>query len=171
MTFIQKINHRFPALGKKFSVFSRKKKTSVWQDMLLCTAVTLSSAFYEYEASLPGIVGEVIRTILLVLMVVCWVWCSFLNGFWKKHSFLVFAAAFWLIPRLIMLARANMSILNYNSFLDAAAQYSTLIVEVSLRRFANLSGTTELITAIILIAWCLCFFGGGKAFGKAIKQW
>jgi hypothetical protein len=170
MTLIEKINHRFPELGKRLATFSQKRKTTVWQDMLLCTAVTLSSAFYEFEAFMPATAADIIKTLLLIFLIVCWLWCAFLNGFWKKYSFLVFAAAFWFIPRLIIIRRANMSILNYNRFLDAASQYSGLLVEVSLTRLSGLINTTALITAIILIGWCVVFFFGGKMFRNSFTQ-
>jgi len=169
MSIIEKADNRFPVLGKKLIKLAREKKTSTVQDMLLCTAITLSSAFYEYETFMPAVAADVLRILIMVLLPVCWFWCAFLNGIWKKHSFMIFTAVYWIIPRIIIIWRQNMSITNYNRFLDAASQYSRLCVETSLRGLSSLLNITELTTSIVLMVWCLCFFYGGRVFRKSVK--
>jgi hypothetical protein len=164
MTLIEKIDNRFPTFGRKIKNFSTCKKTTVWQDMLLCAAVTLACAFYEFEKFFPALATEVIGITLMILFVVCWLWCSFLNGLRKKYSFLIFIAAFWLIPRLITLLRANMSILDYNKYLDAASQYSRLITDYSMSQLSSLLQTSELAATIALICWCMLLFYIGRLF-------
>jgi hypothetical protein len=149
-------------LREKFTDVLENKKTTVRQDMLLCTAVTLSSAFYEFENSIPGIAADFVRITLLFLLLICWLWCAFLNGFRKKYPFLIFTFLFWFIPRLIIAARANMSILNYNKYLDAASQFSSLIAEMSLKNLSDSLNISYFSASVILIAWCFGLFCGGR---------
>jgi len=169
MTFIEKINNRFPALGKKFSEFSHKRKSTVWQDMFLCTAVTLCVAFYEFERFVPAVAVNFISTVLTALFVICWMWCAFLNGFWKKYSFLIFTAVFWLVPRLVILREENAGILNYNKYLDAMSQYSRLLVEFPFLKLSDLFNTSGFLLTVSFLMWCVLMYFAGGHFKKIIN--
>ncbi|MDR0221940.1 MAG: hypothetical protein LBI38_00160 [Oscillospiraceae bacterium] len=170
MTFIEKIDRRFPKLGDGLKKFSEKRGTTVWQDMLLCTAVTFACAFYEYEKFLPAFATNAIKSVLVVLFVFCWLWCAFLNGFWKKYGFLIYAVAFWAAPRLIVLKKERAGIIDYNKYLDAAAQFSRLITDTSLARLSDLLDTPAFYTAVSLLAWCLALFYAGTRFRKCFDK-
>jgi len=170
MTFKEKINFRFPELIVNLTKFSNERKTAPHQDMLLCLAVTAASAFYEFEYFVPEIAGNLIRKLLLILFAVVWIWCSFLNGFWKKYRFLVFTALFWIIPRLIIIVKDGTPIRNYNKFLDAGAQYSRVLVQFSLSGLSGLLNASVILSTVVLLVWCAAAFYAGTAFRKITNR-
>ena len=170
MTFIDKINSRFPALGKKIKKFSRNRKTTVVQDMLLCTAIALTCAFYEFEGFFPAFATNVLKIVLVILFLMCWLWCSFLNGFWGKYSFLIYTTAFWVIPNIIIKKEESTGILNYSVYLDAASQYSRLLVEFPLISLSHYINTTTIFITVALLSWCFCFYFLGGHFKKVVSN-
>jgi len=142
-------------------------KSTVIQDITLCFAVTLTCSFYEYEDFIPQIAAIAIRKISIVLLVVCWFWCSFLNGYRKKYSFLVFTAAFWIIPRIVIIAEEHTGILKYNKYLDAFSVCSRLMADTPLSGLGELLKSNSLYLSIALLTWCLCMFYAGKLVEKS----
>jgi len=142
-------------------------KSTVIQDITLCSAVTLTCSFYEYEDFIPQIAAIAIRKISMVLLVICWFWCSFLNGYRKKYSFLVFTAAFWIMPRTVIIAEEHTGILDYNKYLDAFSRFSRLMADTSLAGFGELLKSNSLYLSIVLLMWCLCMFYAGGLVGKS----
>lgn len=170
MTLLEKVRFRFPKLANIIYGFIKKKKNSVRNDMLLCTGVSLASAFYEFEAFFPPAAVDIIKNLLIFLTVCCWVWCAFLNGFWKKYSFLVFMFLFWLIPRIIIFWEENTGIRNYSKYLDAAAQFSRLISQYSLSGLSRFLNTPLSYVMPALLIWCLLFYIIGRAAEKRLKR-
>ena len=169
MADVEKEKHTFDlkTLLGKIADF-REERTTAGQDIRLCAAVSLACAFYEFEYFIPALAAVYIKAALTVLFVICWLWCSFLNGFWGRYAFPVYAVLFWVIPRLIILRQENTGILDYNKYLDAASQYSRLLVSIPLNGLSALLNTTELYLTAALLLWCLCLFYAGRHFRKAI---
>ncbi|MDR1688373.1 MAG: hypothetical protein LBS21_07155 [Clostridiales bacterium] len=151
--------------GKFYEVFiSKTEKLSIFQNMFLCTAISLACAFYQFDTFIPVVASQTINAFLTVLLVVCWLWCSFISGFWNRYSFLVYTAVFWIIPRLIIMKQENTGILDYNKYLDAASQISRLTVQFSLSELSDFLGTPVLYLTVGLLVWCLCFYFLGRIF-------
>lgn len=170
MTFLEKIKFRFPKFAEVLYEFAGRKKNSVFQDMLLCAGVSLVSAFYEFEEYFMFSAVEFIRNLLVFLTICCWIWCAFINGFWKKYSFLVFTAAFWLIPKIIIYQEEHTGIRNYSKYLDAAAQFSRLISQYSISRLAVFLNSPLTYALIALISWCLLAYFIGVIFKKKYAE-
>jgi len=167
MTLKEKIDNRFPALSRFISELMTKRRNTLFQDMLLCAAVTATCAFYEFEHFLSPLMTDIIRAVLLVLFVGVWIWCAFVNGLWRKYGFLVFTALFWLIPRIFIIWHGSIAdIRDYNEYLHAAAEYSSLLVEFSLVGLSGLMNAPEILTTIVLFAWVVLAFYAGKFIKK-----
>jgi len=154
-------------IKQKIIKLIENKKTALGEDMRLCAAVSLACAFYEFERFIPVLAADVIKAVLIALFVMCWLACSFLNGFWGRYAFLAFTIVFWVIPRLIILKQEGTGLINYNKYLDAASQYSRLLVQFSLTGLSARLNTTELLFTVALLLWCLCMFVAGKALRDA----
>jgi len=152
---------------KIYEKLSEIRKTTIWQDVTICVTVSLTCAFYEFERFFPAFATDTIKAALLALFVICWLWCAFLNGFWRRYRFLAFAALYWTVPRLIILKETGTGILDYNKYLDAASQYSRLLVQFSLLGLSNLLNTSDVYLSAVLLAFCLCLFFAGKRLRAA----
>jgi hypothetical protein len=168
MTLIEKIGGRFPKLPEGLKKAS--EKTAAWQDMSLCAAVTFACAFYEYEKFLPAFATDAIKSVLAVLFAVCWLYGAFLSGYRGKYGFLVYAAVFWTLPRLVILKAESAGILGYDKYADAAARFSRLITDASAAWTARGFGVPVFYVIISLLMWCAALFYAGTRFKKCFTE-
>jgi hypothetical protein len=170
LTNLDKLSFRFPKLAAFLRKFASKPGTNSLQDMALCAAVMLASGFYDFEGFFfPPLTG-IIQVVLTFCVAAVWLWCFFLSGFWRRHWFLIFAAAYWVIPRLIIIREQTASIFEYSRYLAAAGEISLLLVEFPMKGLSALFRTSIIQASIALCAWGLALYLVGYIISRLLRR-
>lgn len=112
------------------------KQNSLFENICLCVAVTLASAFIWFDNFY--FYTDFLSAVTSVLMMLMWLWCGFISGKNKQWGFLVFAGAYWLLPYLYMLVyMAYDSGDTYGSFSTLVYKFSRMIYEYPMSTIAD----------------------------------
>lgn len=141
--------------------------TVVFSQIALCLMITLSSAFYRYEA--VNFYAPVMRTILTVLLILTWLLCSFWCGFRRQRSFVLFSILYWTIPNCIMFMFAN-GIGAFNFTMNTANRISRLLASDPLMDLSGKSGFSALFCSIFLLTLIIISFVAGFYFRKYCRN-
>ncbi len=127
-----------------------KRNLKCYEDMLLCMAVSLASAFYYFDTH--NSFSAYFSPVLTGLVLLCWIMCAIRNGFLHRFSFVVFSIAYWLIPQIfIFWYNNNDNVHNYSSMLRAAQRYSELLVKQPIEHFTDWLDIDAMTFAIIFV--------------------
>lgn len=140
--------------------FLLEKKNSLLENIMLCLAITLTSAFFWYDNYYFFM--DFLRAVVSVLVVVSWLWCGFLSGRDRKWGFLVFAGAYWLVPYLYMLYFSSRdNIADYNAFITMLYEFADLLYDKPLRTIADFTncGVYIWILSLIILTFTTYFVG------------
>jgi hypothetical protein len=170
LTNLDKLTFRYPKMAAFLQKFSAKPGSTCIQDMALCAAVMLASGFYDFEGFFFPPLTFVIQGVLTFCVAAVWLWCFFLNGFWRRHGFLVFAVVYWVVPRLIIIREQTASIFEYSRYLAAAGEISLLLVEFPMKGLSAFFRTSVIQTSIALCAWCLAVYLLGYVIGRYLRR-
>jgi hypothetical protein len=167
---LDKLSFRFPKFAAFLKKFAAKPGTNSLQDMALCAAVMLASGFYDFEGFFfPPLTG-IIQGVLTFCVAAVWLWCFFLSGFWRRHWFLIFAAAYWVIPRLVIIREQTATIFEYSRYLAAAGEISLLLVEFPMKGLSALFNTSIIQATIALCAWGLALYLVGYIISRLLRR-
>ncbi len=126
------------------------KQNSLLENICICVAVNLASAFIWFDNYY--FYSDFLSAVTSVLLVLMWLWCGFISGKSKQWGYLVFTGAYWLLPYLYMLyysARDNIK--NYNGVLELMYKFSRLIFEMPLRTIADFTNCEVYIWVLSLV--------------------
>lgn len=137
--------------GNALKNFVLNKKNNLTENIVLCLAITLSSAFFYFD-NYYGFMG-ILRVIVAVMLFIVWTWCGFLSGKNKSWGFLVFTAAYWAIPYLYMLFYSMRdNVRGYSKWLSLFKKISDLLFDKPLRMVADFAKCDTYILILALIA-------------------
>ena len=124
------------SIGNALKKFLFDRKNSLLENIMLCFAITLASAFFQYDSYYFYM--DFMRVLASVMLLVSWLWCGFLSGKDKKWGFLVFASAYWLVPYLYILCyRSTDTINNYNAVLKMIYKFADMLFDRPLKTIAD----------------------------------
>lgn len=143
-----------------FKSFLMSRKNSLLENIVLCLAVTLASAFFQYD-NYNFFMG-VLRAVVSVMLFIAWLWCGFLSGRDRKWGFLVFAGAYWLVPYLYMLfygMRDGRT--HYDNILELSYKFSDLLFSKPLLTIAVFTncGVNIWVLSLIILTFTMYFVG------------
>ena len=143
-----------------FKGFLMNKKNSLLENIVLCLAVTLTSAFWLYDSYYFFM--DILRAVVSAMLFIVWLWCGFLSGRDRKWGFLVFAGAYWLIPYLYMLFYGSRNGMTYyDDILKLLYRFSDLLFNRPLRIIADLTncGVRIWVLSLIILTFTMYFVG------------
>ena len=126
------------------------RKNSLFENIVLCLAITLASAFFWFD-SYHSFMG-ILRAVVSVLLMFIWLWCGFLSGKDKKWGFLIFSGAYWLVPYLYTLyysARDNIK--DYNAVITMLYKFADLLFDKPMKTIAEFTNCGVHIWVLSLI--------------------
>lgn len=156
------LREKFPKAGEWAVSRFRPRKTTVWQDMALCIAITLATSFYQFENYQPMM--DAMRVFLAVLFLLVWLSLSFLNGRRGRMPFLFFSLAYWLLPQLAMVWQDRIvGTLQYSKWVDGAGKFARLLVEYPFKGMENqLDGKiSSVVMMAVTLSLCVLLFQVG----------
>lgn len=156
MNYIDKLSGKFPRAAKFLQ--DEKRKTSLLQDMIICAFAALAVSFYYFEYNSAYFFADGLRAALLVIMLAAWFAIFFVNGVKKRFGILIFGAAYWLVPLIIITVRGSAT---YSLLLDVLAQYSELLVRYPLLSISEaLTLPYKGVILLFLLVLTLGYFAG-----------
>ncbi|MCH5208943.1 MAG: hypothetical protein J1F04_08660 [Oscillospiraceae bacterium] len=147
-------------LKKFFKDFLMSRKNSLLENIVLCLAVTLTSAFLVYDSYYFFM--DILRTVVSVMLFIAWLWCGFLSGRDRKWGFLVFAGVYWLVPYVYMLCYSSRNGRTYyDDVLKLLYRFSDLLFNRSLLRVADFTNCDVYIwvLSLIILTFTMYFVG------------
>lgn len=149
------------------TVSKTKKHGSLPDDMLLTFLMTFTFAAYSYEERITEGVMRLFGILIFAAFILTWIIVAVKNGTEKKKGFVIYSAACWIVPQLIILLFYNgpqlfrHSVITY-TLSEFSAFFSTRPAEL----IGTYTGiTTEMALVVILLAIFGSFFAG-FAFAK-----
>lgn len=125
------------------------KSNNLFENIVLCLAITLTCAFYYYDRYNSFM--DAGRVIVAVLIFLVWIIGAFSSGKGKQWGFLIFTGSYWLIPHLYMLyysGRDNLR--DYNKYLSLINKISDILVNKPFEFLSEKTGDPAYLYIIIL---------------------
>lgn len=138
------------------------KSNSLTENIVLCIAVTLASAFVYFDRY-NGFAGA-LRALLAVVIFVGWIAAGFSCGKNRKFGFLIFTGAYWLIPNLYLLFYSlRDNVRGYSKWLSLLNKTADILVCKPFGSIAEKTACSEYMYEIVLvvIAVSAYFIGRG----------
>ena len=136
------------------------RKNSLLENIVLCFAITLTSAFIWFDSYYFFM--DILRAVASVMLMFAWLWCGFLSGKDKKWGFLIFATSYWLVPYLYMTYYSSRdNIKDYNAFLRVLYKFSDLLFDKPLKTIAEFThcGVYIWILSLVIMTFTAYFVG------------
>ncbi len=149
------------------TVSKNKKHGSLPDDMLLTFLMTFAFAAYSYEERITEGIMKLFGILISAAFILTWIIVAVKNGTEKKKGFVIYSAACWLVPQIIIVLFYNgpqlfrHSVITY-TLSEFSAFFSTRPAEL-IGRYTGI--TAEMALVIILLAIFGSFFAG-FAFAK-----
>lgn len=141
------------------------KKNTLAENIVLCLAITLSSAFFWFD-NYYGFMS-VLRIVVAVMLFVVWLWCGFISGKNQSWGFLVFTAAYWAIPYLYMLfysMRDNVK--GYSKWLSLLNKFCDLLFDKPLRMVADFAKCEPFVLVLTLFSLVVLTYNIGVSASR-----
>ena len=130
--------------------FVLNKKNSLFENIFLCFAITLASAFFSFD-NYYGFM-DILRVVTIVLLLAAWLWCGFVSGKNKSWGFLIFTAVYWAAPFLYMLFYSTRdNVRGYSKWLSLLNKISDLLFNKPFCVITEWTKRDSLFFACILI--------------------
>lgn len=125
------------------------KSNTLLENIAVCLAVTLASAFMFYENR--GFISDFLRVFISGFIFLVWITCAFSAGKSKKWGFLVFTGAYWLIPNLYLVFYSMRdNVRGYSKWLSLLNKFSDILVNKPFEYLSGKMGCEEFYIAIFL---------------------
>ena len=130
--------------------------------MIICAFATLAVSFYHFERSSVYFFADGLRVFLLILMLAAWIAMFFINGIRKRYGILIFGAAYWCVPLLIITIQNGITdISKYSLLLYVMSEYSDILVRYPVQGIADaLSLPFQGVVLCFLPVLALVYFAG-----------
>ena len=130
---------------------------SLADDILLTFLMTFAFAAYSYEARLDSGVLSAFRYVLLAVLLLTLLITAAKNGINKKTGFIVYSAAYWLLPQLvIVLFYQGPEIFRHSVTMYTLSEFAAILTT---RPAEILGGYCGIPHQMILVIMLLCIFG------------
>lgn len=158
MSILDKLAKAYPRLSGFIGREALRRKTSLWQDILFCVAITLAASFYCFEQYQPKM--DLMRSLLAILLPLIWLGTAIANGIRQRYGFLAFQVLYWLVPQGMILWNAHfVEIGGYSKGTDIMDIVAKLLVTYPLSTLsAQLDGISEMKLALFLAVGCTVLF-------------
>ncbi len=150
-----------------------ESKTSLIESILICMAITIASGFLYYDAHYFFM--EFYRVIVSVLIFAVWTSFAVINGKKKRWGFLVFSAAYWLLPYLFNTFVSVSSLKGtVRNAIIATKKFFEIMYELPFEALARSLGTRYWVLVLILgvfvvVGYYLGFRISGRVHEKPVK--
>ncbi len=151
--------------------FVLDRKNNLFENIALCVAITLTSAFFSYDTYYFFL--DFLRPVVSVLLLFIWLWCGFKSGIHKKWGFLVFTAVYWLVPYLYMLFyRMQDGVEVFGSVTGMFNKFAMLIYERPMINIAEFThcGVNIWILSLGILTFALYYAGVNVAYILKAKE-
>lgn len=133
----------------------------LWLDAVLCVAVTLACSLFSFGSYIDKEIMNPFRVLVMLLMILNWLMTSFTCGKKDKIGFIIFTAAYWLIPTAISIISDEIA--EYGSFLYNMGETARILTGYPFTYCAGLIGIPEYPFGIALALFSAAvFFIAGK---------
>ena len=138
------------------------KSNKLYENIILCLAITLACSFGYYDRYNSFM--EFGRIILAILIFVIWVVGAFSSGKSKQWGFLIFTGTYWLLPHLYMLYyNTRDNVRGYNKYLSLTNKISDILVNKPFEFISENTGEPTFFYLIILtVIVCSAYFIGAN---------
>lgn len=148
-----------------------EKNNNLLENIALCLAVTLASAFVYYDRY-NGFAGA-LRALLVAMIFIGWVVAGYSSGRKRKYGFLIFTGAYWLIPNLYMIFYSlRDNVRGYSKWLSLINKTADLLVCKPFGFIAEKTACSEYLYEIVLVVIAVSAYFIGRSlktvmFGSA----
>lgn len=158
-------------MNKIVEKFLFGKNNSLLENIVLCVAVTLASAFvyYDHYNSFAG----VLRVLLVAMLFIGWIAAGFSSGRKRKYGFLIFTGAYWLIPNLYMIFYSlRDNVRGYSKWLSLLNKTADILVCKPIGFIAEKTACSEYMYEVVLVVIAVSAYFIGRSlktvmFGSA----
>lgn len=133
-----------------------------FDDILVSFLITYAFAAYSYEKYVPEGIMKFMQAVTFVAFVAVWLVNSFKNGKRKGVIFPIFAAAFWLLPQIIIyLANNGPEVFRMSITMYVLSEFSDLVTVVPMKITGSVVGISAYgAMAVILLLCAACYVFG-----------
>ncbi len=133
-----------------------------FDDILAAFLITYALAAFSYEKYMPEGIMKFLQAMVFVAFAAVWFWNSFINGKRKGRAFAIFAAAFWILPPVIIyLANDGPEIFRMSIIMYVLSELSDLLIVVPMKAAASAVGVSAYgAMAVILLICAACYLFG-----------
>ncbi|MBQ8902945.1 MAG: hypothetical protein IJY73_01425 [Oscillospiraceae bacterium] len=144
------------------TVVKNKKHGSLPDDMLLTFLMTFTFAAYSYESRITEGIAKLFGILIFAVFILTWIITAIKNGTEKKKGFVIYSAACWIIPQIIILLFYNgPQLFRHSVILYTLSEFSAFFSTRPAELIGTFTGiTTEMAFVIILITIAGSFFAG-----------
>lgn len=137
-------------MNKFINKFLFGKSNKLYENIVLCLAITLACSFSYYDRYNSFM--DVGRIILALLIFIIWIIGAFSSGKTKQWGFLIFTGAYWLLPHLYMIYYATRdNVRGYNKILSLINKISDILVNKPFEFISESTGDPTYLYVIILV--------------------
>ncbi len=145
------------------------KSNSLTENIVLCIAVTLASAFVYFDRY-NGFAGA-LRALLAVVIFAGWIAAGFSCGKNRKFGFLIFTGAYWLIPNLYMLFYSlRDNVRGYSKWLSMFNKTADILVCKPFGFIAEKTACSEYMYEIVLVVIAVSAYFIGRSLKTVLSK-
>jgi hypothetical protein len=138
--------------------------------MAFLLAITLASAFYTFEKSLPYQISDYVTWFLTGAVVIAWVWIAFTSGFMRRGAFIAVSLAYWTVPQFVIFGYAAFSQTDFNAYFYVASKISEVLVRAPLGSLTDALQISGFFTGISLLVLSEIVFFIGVVYRSMCKN-
>lgn len=133
-----------------------------FDDILAAFLITYALAAFSFEKYVPEKIIKLMQALAFIAFALSWLWLSFKNGKRKGAAFPIFAAAFWLLPQVVIyLANSGPEIFRMSIIMYVLSEFSDLLTVVPMKITGNAVGISAYgAMAVILLLCAACYLFG-----------
>lgn len=133
-----------------------------FDDILTAFLITYALAAFNFEKYVPEKIMKLMQAAVFIAFAVSWLWFSFKNGKRKSAAFPIFAAAFWVLPQIIIfLANGGPEVFRMSIIMYVLSEFSDLLTVVPMKITGNAAGISAYGAMAVILLLC----GASYLFG------
>lgn len=133
-----------------------------FDDILAAFLITYALAAFSFEKYIPDKIAEFMQALVFIAFALSWLWLSFKNGKKSGAAFPIFAAAFWLLPQLIIyIANNGPEIFRMSIVMYVLSEFFDFLTVVPMKITGSAAGISAYgAMAVILLLCAVCYLFG-----------
>ncbi|MGN1303976.1 MAG: hypothetical protein ACI4YB_02970 [Oscillospiraceae bacterium] len=135
--------------------------------MFMAFMITFAAASLNYEAYIPEKAAAMYRILMWTVCAAVWAVLSFTSGMKGKWQFEVFAAAYLIVPQvLIFLSNSGPEFCRFSLTLYSLSEFSSLLLLQPVYMLGDRFDISYILVSVIYMAVLLLIFGAGVFVSK-----